>query len=140
MAIDLTNVNLTTIPETEVRTEIKQACLPLEIKWLSDIIVDRFPSEWICGAITAEELRLDYKNFLPSKCDVDSRAFGKMLTKMNCPGIVKGSRSSEGMSWCIDRQVVYDWLLSKGYIDSSEILQTPISISRPRGSRAPEPL
>jgi hypothetical protein len=116
MKVDLSEVNLKDIPDTVARNEIKQACLPLEIKWLADLIVDRFPLKWTRANILASDLHEDFKNFLPTKCDIDCRAFGIMLTKNKFPGFTRGPRKTEGATWVIDRVMVHKWLLEKKFI------------------------
>ncbi len=123
MKIDLSGVDLKNIPSTTGLIEMKQSCLPLEIKWLIDLIVERFPVQWYDKKIPSSVLHTDYKNFLPSKCDIDSRAFGLMLKKNNFPGFEKGRDRSEGITWKIDRQVVYTWLKEKNFIGPEVILE-----------------
>jgi len=121
--VDLSKVDLKQIPVTDALLEIKQACLPLEIKWLSDLIIERFPKSWNNKTINATELHADYTTFLSSKCIVDSQAFGNMLKKNKFPGFEKGPKNTYGATWKINRQTVYDWLLEKNFISPNDKLE-----------------
>jgi hypothetical protein len=117
MKVDLSKVNLKNIPDTVARNEIQQSCLPLEIKWLAELI-ENFPSRWeVLDSIPSTALHTDFKLFLPTKCDIDSRSFGRMLIKNNFPGFTKGPRKSEGTTWKIYRDMVHKWLIEKKFID-----------------------
>jgi len=124
MSVDLSCVDLKDIPDTDALNEIKQACLPLEIKWVVDLIVDRFPRQWNNDTkIFATTLHEDYNKFLPLKCAIDSRAFGLMLSKHKFPGFTKGPRTNQGATWTIDREKVYRWLIEKKFIRSDVMLE-----------------
>jgi hypothetical protein len=127
MNVDISNMDLTNFPETDPRIEIKQACLPLEIKWVSDFIVERFPMGWDTRPVSNDnELFLNYKLFLPSKVETDVRTFGHLFKKMNVPGFVKG-RNNRGTTWAIDRDIAFRWLREKGYTSETS-LYPPINM------------
>jgi hypothetical protein len=110
--IDLTNVHLKNIPKTSALNEIKQACLPLEIKWLTDFI-----HEYHVPSIKNSDLFDSYKSFIPAKVEVDVRSFGLMLKKLNVDGFTK-ERVTEGIIWRINYDKVKQWLDNKG-VDQS---------------------
>ena len=110
--IDLLGVNLKDIPETSALNEMKQACLPIEIKWITEFI-----HEYHVVTIKNSDLFESYKNFMPSKIEVDIRTFGLMMKKLNIDGFTK-TRDMYGITWCINHTMAKQWLTNKG-VDQS---------------------
>ena len=123
MKHDLSHVNLTDIPITDPLNEIKQSCLPLEIKWVCNLIIDNFPTSWVGQNIDNIQLYYSYKEFIPSKFDSDIRGFGIIMKKLNIDGFIRG-RNKYGITWLIDRQRILDWLILKKYTDENIVQDT----------------
>ncbi len=100
-------------PLTDAYFDVQENCLPREIKWLVNMIVDEFPAEWVSKRVSNKTLFSHFSRSLPSSYETSTERLGKFLKKMNIPGMNKGS--SNGVVWDIDRAVVFKWLRDNRY-------------------------
>jgi hypothetical protein len=109
-------------PKTQAYIDIRQSCLPLQIKWISRLI-EEFPQTWINKPIPNRELFENYEHFLPSGTS-NMKSFGKliehMVKKYNLVGVTK-IKTRIGIQWDIDRHIVYGWLTKNGFSDITEL-------------------
>ena len=115
----LMNVKLTLNLETErpmtkEYLDIQESCLPIEIKWLTGLIVEDFPKDWDNKFITSFDLFSNYKASLPSRYESDIGQFGKLIKRLEIPGF-EWSRTKHSNGYIINRKEVFKWLQAKKY-------------------------
>ncbi len=131
LEVDLTNVNLRDIPQTEALIESKILSLPSIVNWLSYRIIEDFQKDWGTKPQRNGDLYEDFKRF--SGMDKDNtyniQKFGMAMKKNfeTCLGLSK-NHSRDGVLWSINRQEVFDWLVKNRYTLETE-LKPAIEIS-----------
>jgi len=127
--VDLSNVNLKLIPQTEALLETKMLSLPTIIKFMEYKIVQHYHESWDKG-ILGTDLHTDFLFFSGFKKEEHNlQKFGHSMKKYleECPGLTK-KKTNHGVVWTIDRKVCFDWLVQKQYTTETEL--SPVIQSR----------
>jgi len=114
--VDLEEVNLKLVPQTEALKETKILSLDKTIKYFDYKITQSFHESWI-KPIKNTDMYNDFLHF--SGCKKEEFNISKFGTSMKkhidlCPGIKK-TRTNQGMMWEINREECFDWLTKKQY-------------------------
>lgn len=108
-------------PKTDAYYDIQESCLPSEIKWLNNLIIDNFPKEYLReSGVSHNELFENYRSTLPKGFEATSIKFGSMMKKLEVEGFEK-IRSNFGMKWKIDRDTAFEWLKKNNYTRETEL-------------------
>ena len=108
-------------PKTDAYYDIQESCLPSEIKWLNNLIIDNFPKEYLReSGVSHNELFENYRSTLPKGFEATSIKFGSMMKKLEVEGFEK-VRSKFGMKWKIDRDTAFEWLKKNNYTRETEL-------------------
>jgi len=128
MGIDLSSIDwINHRPVTEAYQEIRESCLPVSIKWVSNLI-DEFPSEWVGTNVSSKYLFENFDRFTHGKTNKTLKGFGKvleMLIKKNGMYGFEKKRINTGVVWLINRDIVFEWLQEHNYT-TTESLEPPI--------------
>jgi hypothetical protein len=129
MSIDLSSVDWDNDrPITDAYSEIRESCLPIPIKWISNLI-DEFPARWVGTNISNKELFENFDIFTNGKSNKTLKSFGKimeMLIKKNGMVGFEKTHTRTGAVWLINRQMVFQWLQKNNYTTTSH-LEIPVS-------------
>lgn len=120
MARDISKVDwINDRPKNEMYEDMRQSCLPWDIKWLEDLIVYNFPRAWEGQSIKLIDLCQSYNRFTPNTFeDRNEKSFGLMLAKLMNQKKIKGLskfRNNTFRGYVIDRTEVFKWLVDNKY-------------------------
>ena len=130
MSIDISKVDwIADRPHTQVYQDMRQNCLPQEVKWLVHLI-EEFPAEWVNKPIKNTDLFDSYARFVPAKYEPSNKSFGRtiatLIKKKGLVGLEK-DRNTAGMVWNINRNAVFEWLEANKYTSLTE-LEEPVAL------------
>lgn len=131
MGIDISEVDWKADrPMHQVYQEMRQNCLPQEIKWLVTLIED-FPAEWVEKPIKNSHMFDSFARFVSAKYEPCNKKFGRalglLIDQKGLPGLQK-TRDRTGVIWRIDREVVFEWLKDNKYTSQTE-LEEPVAMT-----------
>jgi hypothetical protein len=101
---------------------MKEACLPMEKKWLAHLIVEAFPQRWErTRAVRHTDLYESFRLFCAENATnfrTSSIGLGKRLNKLieeeQLP-IASTRNGHTGRNWTLDRTAIFGWLKANGY-------------------------
>ena len=123
MGIDLSQMDwIRDRPATKLYRDMKEACLPMEKKWLAHLIVEAFPQRWErTRAVRHTDLYESFRLFCAENATnfrTSSIGLGKRLNKLieeeQLP-IASTRNGHTGRNWTLDRTAIFGWLKANGY-------------------------
>jgi len=126
MNIDISNTDwIKERPDNDAYRQMQQECLPLEIKWIENLIIHEFTFMKTTN-IPNYELFDSFK--LVYTYETTLIKFGKLMERLIKKDEMKGFTkipSKKGIKWNINRDEVFEWLKLKRYTNETE-LATPM--------------
>jgi len=134
MAVDISNVDwISDRPKNASYDEIRGCALPIEIKFISHLIVYAFPP-LTNGKLPASELYTLFEQYTSHRsCEITQAVFGKRIVDVLKKGCVFSNgdtrnafhktRGKTGYQWEINRELAFEWLKNSNYTTAVELTE-----------------